>query len=403
MKECVIISSQEDGRGIEMSQGEIETLLAGLQTPMPPKNLFEDYLQEAWELFQLPGDPDLPQFEAFLINAVLNEFKEADRDEDEAKNRDACLVGLGLLVGCYHTKISSGVPTHCKLGERCISYLSGDYVKLQYPNAQAGKNLNIKDRKSAPRQALDRSEKRNLKRLAAKLASMKSGISGSYQDCLRAGIEKHTELVIVSEGNGEKEIRKIILPQPCYTLEHFLPKKQKPTPDLEVESGVEMKPEKYESDKENGTTTTQQSYMPREDILGETLDDKQPTGEEPLPRPSEPPGESLSEQGITPVPPKRTEPDPAPKLEPSVKARKESFRIRVLFTAVGIAAGIFIGIILSSVLFKSETEQKQIVRYNEQGKICETETSTTVRGIWSNQSESIVGKEFTDLLSEPLD
>ncbi len=133
-----------------MSQEEIETLLAGLQTPMYPKNLFEDYLQEAWKLFQFPDDPDLPQFEAFLINAVLNEFKEAGCDEDEAKNRDACLVGLGLLAGCYHTEIRGGVPTHCKLGERRISYLSGDYVKLQYANAQAGKNLNIMDRKSAP-------------------------------------------------------------------------------------------------------------------------------------------------------------------------------------------------------------------------------------------------------------
>lgn len=108
----------------EVSQLCVESLLKHLQTPAEGY-LFEDYLQEAWNLFRFPGDSDLAAFEAFLVVAVLRAFDGAEYNKNEAQKRDACLVGLGLLKGCYHTDADeeNGVSKHCTLEDRYICYL----------------------------------------------------------------------------------------------------------------------------------------------------------------------------------------------------------------------------------------------------------------------------------------
>ena len=209
-----------------MSLESAKELLAGLQIPKDGRILFEDYLQDAWKLFQFPGLPSLPEFEAFLINAIFNKFAKAEYNRNEAISRDACLVGLGLLKGCYHTETKGGVPTHCALKDRCISYLSGDYVKLQYPYPQENDNLDFTDSDSLPQDAFGQSMRRGLGKLAGTLEIMIKN-NRLCQECLRAGIKEHTELVIVSDGDKEQRVRRAILPQPCYTLENFEPKGKK--------------------------------------------------------------------------------------------------------------------------------------------------------------------------------
>lgn len=372
-KECAIILSQLDGRGIEMSLEDIEALLAGLQTPMTPNRLFADYLQEAWKLFQLPDEPGLPQFEAFLINAVLNEFKEADCDEDEAKNRDACLVGLGLLEGCYHTEIRDGVPTHRKLSERFISYLSGDYVKLQYPNAQADKNLNIADRKSAPRRAVERSEKRNLKRLARKLFSMKSGTNGSYQECLQAGIKNH--IIEVLDEKGERKIGKIILPQPCYTIENFRPQDEK-NPTTTPETAFVIA-EPVESDSEPSAEQIQEpAPEPPSESPMEPAQESAPkplsesTQEQPVDAPPEPtpvsppeptadPTEELN-QGLLPEPAQEPPESNVEKNKPNHPS-KPNKRIAIVAVVISLfAAFVVFAVLLSMIHAKDEDRNTAI-------------------------------------------
>ena len=204
------------------SFGEIENLLKNLRTPTGNKILFESYLKDAWNIFQFDGDPNLPAFEAFLIAAVSRCFEKADRDSDRAKSRDACLVGLGLLKGCYHTKTEDGISTHVPVDDRYVQYLQGDYIDLMRPTYKEGDNLNPDDRKSKPRRALDKSEARARERLASHLADQFVYGNG-YQASLQAGIENHTKSNESSEGKNQLEI---VLPEPSYTLEKFSPADQ---------------------------------------------------------------------------------------------------------------------------------------------------------------------------------
>ena len=204
----------------------IEKLLENLRTPSGDNVLFENYLKDAWELFGFDDDPNLPAFEAFLIVAISHCFAEADIDSKQAKSRDACLVGLGLLKGCYHTKTKDGVSTHVPVDDRYVSYLQGDYIELMRPLYKKGDNLDPFDRRSKPRQALEKSDARARKRLAKHLAGQ-AGYNAAYQ----ASIEKHIKPIKSSE---EEKRLEFILPEPCYTLEKFSSANQsKPKPESE--------------------------------------------------------------------------------------------------------------------------------------------------------------------------
>lgn len=222
-----------------MSLLSVESLLKRLRTPSDGKFLFDDYLSDAWEIFQFDGEPDLASFEGFLIETVFQIFDEAEQNRENAKKRDACLVGLGLLEKCYHTKTNSSVPAHCDISTRCVSYLSGDYIKLSYPVPEEGANYNITDPKSLPRQALDQSARRARKQLSNRLTYMAACSKESCQKCLQAGIENHTKQITISDGENERIIKKVILPQPCYTLENFPISEQQPAPEIQQDTHLD--------------------------------------------------------------------------------------------------------------------------------------------------------------------
>lgn len=159
---------REDAKPVEVTVGSITSLLEGLQKPSTDKILFEGYLPEAWKIFCFDKEPNLVEFEAFLIAAISHCFAKADVDINEAKKKDACLVGLGLMSGCYHTETVDGVPTNFPINERYESYLGGDYIALG-PYDPKNDNLDIKDRKSKPRQALEQSDRRARAKLAKHL------------------------------------------------------------------------------------------------------------------------------------------------------------------------------------------------------------------------------------------
>ena len=205
-----------------MDSSRIKTLLDDLRAPKKSeKILFENYLEDAWKLFGFPDEADLASFEGFLIEAVSQVFKDAEHNIKNAKKRDACLVGLGLIKGCYHTETVHGVSTHCDVQTRYAKYLSGDYVKLSYPTPKEGKNFDITDCESLPRKAFAKSDERARSKLIRHLISMGAINSAPYQECLQAGRDKYTEQVVVTDGESEREVRRVILPSPCYTLENF--------------------------------------------------------------------------------------------------------------------------------------------------------------------------------------
>lgn len=217
----------------------VESLLKHLRTPSAGKFLFDDYLSDAWEIFQFDVEPDLASFEGFLIETVFQVFDEAEQNRENAKKRDACLVGLGLLEKCYHTKTNSSVPAHCDISTRCVSYLSGDYIKLSYPVPEEGANYNITDPKSLPRQALDQSERRARKQLSDRLTYMVARGREVCQECLQAGVNNHTELIPLSDGENEMRIRRVILPPPCYTLKNFPIPEQQPAFEIQQDTHPE--------------------------------------------------------------------------------------------------------------------------------------------------------------------
>lgn len=222
-----------------MSLLSVESLLKHLRTPSDGKFLFDDYLSDAWEIFQFDGEPDLASFEGFLIETVFQVFGEAEQNRENAKKRDACLVGLGLLEECYHNKTNSSVPAHCDISTRCVSYLSGDYIKLSYPVPEEGANYNITDPKSLPRQALDQSARRARKQLSDRLTYMVARGREVCQECLQAGIKNHTKLIPLSDGESERKIRRVILPPPCYTLKNFPIPEQQPAPGIQQDTHPE--------------------------------------------------------------------------------------------------------------------------------------------------------------------
>lgn len=240
-----------------MSLTDIESLLKGLRTPSDGRILFNDYLSDAWEIFQFDGKPDLASFEGFLIEVIFQVFDKAEHNRDKAKSRDACLVGLGLLEKCYHTKTNSSVPAHCDIATRCVSYLSGDYIKLSYPVPEEGANYNITDSRSLPRQALDQSARRARKQLSKRLTYMAACGKESCQKCLQAGKKNHTELITLPDGENERTIRRVILPPPCYTLKNFPIQDQQPTSAIREDAPPEETDEHAVSGEEalqNGST-----------------------------------------------------------------------------------------------------------------------------------------------------
>lgn len=257
-----------------MSLLSVESLLKHLRTPSDGKFLFDDYLSDAWEIFQFDGEPDLASFEGFLIETVFQVFDEAEQNRENAKKRDACLVGLGLLEKCYHTKTNSSVPAHCDISTRCVNYLSGDYIKLSYPVPEEGANYNITDSRSLPRQALDQSARRARKQLSKRLTYMAAYGKESCQKCLQAGVENHTELITLSDGENERTIRRVVLPPPCYTLKNFPIPEQLPTPELQQD----IHPEGTEDSRacgNHGAFSGQNTDLD-ENISGGTIESKLP-------------------------------------------------------------------------------------------------------------------------------
>ena len=222
-----------------MSLTDIESLLKGLRTPSDGRILFNDYLSDAWKIFRFDGEPDLASFEGFLIEVIFQVFDQAEQDIEDAKSRDACLVSLGLLEKCYHTKTNSSIPAHCDVATRCVSYLSGDYIKLSYPVPKEGSNYNITDGRSLPRQALDQSARRARKQLSKRLTYMAACGKESCQKCLQAGKKNHTELITLSNGENDRTIRRVVLPPPCYTLKNFPIQDQQSTPEIQEDAHPE--------------------------------------------------------------------------------------------------------------------------------------------------------------------
>lgn len=277
------------------SSEEIEMLLENLRTPSDKKTIFEDSLEDAWSIFQFEGKPNLLAFEAFLIAAVSRCFEKADRDSNQAKSRDACLVGLGLLKECYHTNTKEGMSTHISVEERYISYLQGDYIELMRPHYKKGDNLDPSDRESKPRRALEKSDARARKRLASHLASQ--GVyKNDYQASLQVGIEKYTKS---NESSEEEKRLEIILPEPCYTFKSF-PSQSKPR----LESGIET-----ESDKEDPL----------------------------LPEPSESPGEK-----------------PSKSIADRLKAWIKSHKV-----LIDVAIGVLVGALLTLIVISCRTSRQQ--------------------------------------------
>lgn len=375
-----------------MSQQSVEELLAGLQTPKDGKVLFEDYLQDAWKLFQFPGDPNLPGLEAFLINAVFNKFKNAEHNRNEAISRDACLVGLGLLAGCYHTETKDGVPTHCVLKVRYTSYLRGDYIKLQYPNPQEGDNLDIADKDSLPQGAFERSVERGLEKLAGTLKSMIGGASGSCQDCLWAGIEKYTELIMVSNGNEKQEVRRVILPQPCYTLKNFAPKSKKKS----TKPTQRIVTEPIKSTESTLAPSIEPTREPVPELIPEPTQGTTGSGS------SEPPSGSTSDlppnmttepvSGSTPEPPVDTGSDIAGSKEPS----KKDHPLKLVIWIIGLAI-LFITVVGTILLLFTNTLAENRGQFEVHTSSCYMRLDFSPQDYDKpSSSEMIFNEEFRD-------
>lgn len=173
----------------------------------------EDYLPEAWELLSLKGNRSWASFEALLIEAVMNitihkKGVLADKYREVAQKCDAYLLALGLLDGYYHTK-EDGTPYIAT--DRHKDYLSNsDYMELVCSTFKSTDNININDAQSKPRRNISQDDTRCRKYLCKYLSK-----TNNCQKCLEDGIKAHTKIIELPDGHKK---RKIILPEPCFSL-----------------------------------------------------------------------------------------------------------------------------------------------------------------------------------------
>lgn len=196
------------------TKAEIMNLLSKMQEPKGHKKTFAYYLNEAWELFGLDGDPDLVSLEALLIEAIIRvaapENESTTKKAEAAKKRDIGLLALGLLDGYYHTKEDD---TNYMASERHKDYLvNSEYIALSYPNPRPSDNLSIQHG-SLPCQAISAEDKQCRESLSVYLST-----KGMAQECLEEGLKKHVGEIEHEDGSIK---RKIKLPKQCFTLENF--------------------------------------------------------------------------------------------------------------------------------------------------------------------------------------
>lgn len=198
----------------------IDELVTRLRKPCSDE-LFDDIANKAWRILQLQGDPALVLFEAFLIEAIclntpIDNNEEGSLSRDAAQKRDLALLAFGLLDGYYHTEYHSDGNCHVPLDNRRMNYLhKSDYLDLNYPGKYSKSDIS-KKRSFDPWQTItsfDSRYQKDLKRYLTMLVKR-----DACTQVMQAGIEKHTQIVAMSDGSTA---RQIILPKPCFTKENF--------------------------------------------------------------------------------------------------------------------------------------------------------------------------------------
>lgn len=174
---------------------------------------FENIFPQIWETISLEGNPDKKQFEAFMICIIYDFFENARSNTPEnqrAKDLDICLLIFGLLNGYYHTVVNNNdinIPNK----KRYVEYLkSSDYVRLSYPSPTEKDNLNIYDKNSKPRRALEGAQKRYAAYIAIYIKKHAKD-KEYFKKIQQAGVKKYID----------ESTQEVIYPEPCYTLKNF--------------------------------------------------------------------------------------------------------------------------------------------------------------------------------------
>lgn len=205
--------------------------------------IFEDIVPELWSAFKLKGKSDLASFEAFLIKVIIDiyEVKIGNlgyTNRSNAKKRDSCLLAFGLLRGYYHTDIKDGNRKHIKLDDRRIEYLnSSDFTMIDYgrpyKEIEAEEKIAKPGKQPTPLNTLNSSNNKRVDELIKHLQhlvkrdrvqSLMDGADAFVQPFIlpNGELEKQVvDLIITEELLDKQKVRRVVLPEPIYTLANF--------------------------------------------------------------------------------------------------------------------------------------------------------------------------------------
>ena len=208
-----------------MSKDVIFALLAKMRGPNNSKTkntdnkFFEDFLSEAWKMFEFTDEPDLLSFEAFIIE-VINCVLIPKSNRLSKKNykvamrrRDECLLAYGLLDGYPRTVNNDTRLSALEVQEQYLDENISDFIAITYSEPLLRDKYDKKKYQAKIKLMFSKDSARCREDIAEYLSKKEN-----CQKSMTEGIKKF----IKEDETGKKYID---YPKPCYTLENFPPKK----------------------------------------------------------------------------------------------------------------------------------------------------------------------------------